>query len=79
MADYNYSSKPDINLKCARCLKVAEDPYQHDQCGQLFCRECLEKHQTCVNCRRPYPVYYMDSRSMYEQVEGRCPSQGISK
>ena len=53
-------------LLCPVCLDVASDPWQHDKCGKVFCRECLEQHgkdQPCPNCRKRQPRYFEDTKS----------------
>ena len=52
-------------LQCPVCLDVASDPWQHNQCGKVFCRECVEKHgkkKPCPNCRGKQP-YFEDRKS----------------
>ena len=39
---YNFIAEPDGALQCVICLDVAEDPRQHEKCGRLLCKECLE-------------------------------------
>jgi formylmethanofuran dehydrogenase subunit E len=63
---YNFVSEPDSALLCAICLEVAEDPKQHEECGKLLCKECLEKYgrnKPCPNCRGKQPQYFQDNRS----------------
>ena len=36
---YQYVAEPGSGLQCVICLEVAEDPWQHGQCGRLFCFE----------------------------------------
>ena len=65
-AAYYYLSEPDDALKCLICLEVAEDPLQHEECGKLFCKKCIEKHgknKPCPNCRTSKSQYYVDNRS----------------
>ena len=60
-------SEPDDALKCLICLEVAKEPWQHDKCGRLFCKECLDKYgraKPCPNCRTEQPQYFEDTRSM---------------
>ena len=62
----NFVSEPDDALKCLICLAVARDPWQHGECGRLFCKNCLNGllHQTpCPNCRTEQPTYFKDNRS----------------
>ena len=59
-------SKPDDALKCLICLAVARDPWQHGECGKLFCEKCLNKHgkdKPCPNCRMKQPMYMVDTKS----------------
>ena len=65
--DYPLSSEPDDDLKCLICLQVAQDPLQHESCGKLFCRKCLEeygRYKPCPNCRQGFASFYKDTRSM---------------
>ena len=75
---YKFVVEPDESLKCLICLEVANDPLQHEGCGKLFCKECLEKHgrdQPCPNCRGG-AHFYVDNRSEFSaegRVEPICP------
>ena len=62
---YNLIAELEGALQCVICLDVAEDPRQHETCGRLLCKECLEKHgdKPCPNCRREHPQYFEDNRS----------------
>ena len=58
--------EPDDDMKCLICFDVARDPLQHEACGKLYCRACLEKYgrdQPCPNCREEQSNYYVDNRS----------------
>ena len=62
---YQYVGEPPSDLECVICLEVAEDPRQHEKCGRLICKECLEKlgeGKPCPNCRMD-PKYFKDSKS----------------
>ena len=64
--EYKFVSEPDDALKCLICLDVARDPLQHEECGKLFCKECLEKYgkdKPCANCKRANSHFYKDNRS----------------
>ena len=65
---YKFVSEPDDELKCLICLEVAMDPMQHEACGKLFCKDCLESYgrtKPCPNCRIWWSHYYKDNRSKY--------------
>ena len=73
---YNFVSEPDDALKCPICLEVAEDPRQHEKCGRLFCKECLDRHgkiQPCPYCRDRKPQYFVDARSKFYSYTIPCP------
>ena len=62
----NFVSEPDDALKCLICLAVARDPWQHGECGRLFCKKCLDEHgkdKPCPNCRMEQPQYLKDTKS----------------
>ena len=63
---YKFINSPSDALKCLICLdEVASDPWQHDKCGKLFCKKCLEgvgKNKPCPNCRENRPRYFEDTR-----------------
>ncbi len=66
MAELKFLTEPDNGLKCLICFEVAKDPLQHEACGKLFCKECLEKYgrqKPCPNCREQDSHYYTDKRS----------------
>ena len=48
---------------------MTRDPWQHGECGRLFCEDCLNeygKKKPCPNCRMEPPSYFKDNRSEYE-------------
>ena len=63
---YKSMHPPSDALGCVICLdEVASDPWQHDKCGKLFCRECLKRvgeKYPCPNCREYQPRYFEDTR-----------------
>ena len=66
VSKYNFIAEPDSALECVICLDVAEDPRQHEECGRLLCKECLEKYgrdKPCPNCRMKQPQYFKDNKS----------------
>ena len=61
--EYYYVSEPDDDLLCPICLEVARDPLQHEACGKLFCKECIEEHgkdQPCPHCNTEGLKFYQD-------------------
>ena len=57
---YQFVSEPDDALKCLICLEVAEEPWQHGECGRLFCEKCLNEHgrsKPCPYCKHARPQY----------------------
>ena len=64
--DCNFLTEPDDALKCLICLAVAKDPRQHEECGKLFCNECIEKYgkdKPCPNCKKTGAQFYKDHKS----------------
>lgn len=62
----SFISEPDDALHCVVCLGVAEDPWQHGECGKLLCKKCMEKlgrDKPCPSCRMRRPQYFMDNKS----------------
>ncbi len=61
---YKFFKEPGDNLKCAICLDLADTPKQHEDCGKLFCSDCIEKNgdKPCPVCRVKTPVYFLDKR-----------------
>ena len=70
-SQYCFVIEPDAELKCAICLCVAKDPLQHQECGKLFCKECIEKHgedEPCPHCKMQSSQYHQDHNSEYIQT-----------
>ena len=64
--EYTFLEEEDA-LKCSICLDVARDPQQHDVCGKLLCKVCLEKHgriKPCPTCKQG-SNYFDDAKSKY--------------
>ncbi len=61
--DLFISPAPD-NLKCVICLEVAKTPKQCEDCGKLFCSECIKRYgrKPCPNCKKENPNYFTDKR-----------------
>ena len=65
-SDHKFASEPDDAYSCVICLSVAKDPLQHEECGKLFCKECIEKYgrdKPCPHCRIQGSQYYRDHKS----------------
>ena len=65
-AKYKFVSEPEDDLLCLICLEVAEEPWQHVQCGRLLCKECLDQlgHENpCPKCKKAMPQFFQDKRS----------------
>ena len=62
---YNFLSEPNACLLCSICLELTSQPKQCEDCGKLFCSECIEKNgrKPCPNCRTDNPKYFRDARS----------------
>ena len=63
---YQLVSEPDDALKCLICLDVAEEPWQHVECGKLFCKKCLDDYgldKSCPHCRDKQAQYFKDTKS----------------
>ena len=62
---YCFISEPDASLICSICMELASQPKQCEDCGNLFCRECIEKNgrNPCPTCRTVNPKYFKDVRS----------------
>ena len=72
---YNYVTEPEDELKCLICLDVAKDPLQHEECGKLFCKECLGKYgkkKPCPNCKTKDSKYYKDKKSEHTSCRSDC-------
>ncbi len=64
--DCNFVSLPDEDLKCLICLEVSRDPLQHEACGKLFCKSCIEEYgrdKPCPHCQVEKVQYFVDNRS----------------
>ncbi len=59
-----YISAPADNMKRVICLEVAKTPKQCEDCGKLFCSECIKRYgrKPCPNCRKKNPNYFTDKR-----------------
>ena len=71
---YNFNHKPDANLFCAICLELACQPKQCEDCGKLFCSECIMKNgrKPCPHCRTGNPRYFKDVKSKLFISNKKC-------
>ena len=69
---YCFIQEPPADLKCVVCLDVTRDPQQHSVCGNLICKECLEKLQgnACPACRTTEGEFFPDKWSKLMQMRG---------
>lgn len=68
---YKLITPSSDSLHCPVCLDVADDPWQHDMCGKVFCRKCIEqygKKKPCAHCRGEQPLYFEDTKSESESI-----------
>ncbi len=66
---YLFLAEPDDDLKCSVCNVVAREPLQHESCGKLFCKQCVEDYgrdKPCPNCQIEKALYYADKRGNLE-------------
>ena len=71
---YQFITVPPEELTCTICLEVAIEPHQHEECGNLFCGDCLirycgnkESDKPCPSCRIE-GKFYVDKRGIYIDV-----------
>ena len=66
----SFLSGPDDSLLCSICLEIATQPKQCEDCGKLFCSECIEKNRRkpCPNCKTANPEYFRDVRSKFTRL-----------
>jgi hypothetical protein len=79
LEDYSYVTEPDGDLKCVVCLGVAKDPLQHEECGKLICKQCMERHgksKPCPHCRTQGSKFYQDQISKFTML-ARAPVAAV--
>jgi len=49
--DFEYENEDNISvdLKCPICLRPVVNPILHDDCGNMFCKQCFDKSLTTYN------------------------------
>lgn len=60
---YDFVGEPPAEVKCLICLRVAREPMQHESCGSLFCKECIDKHKPCPSCKQDEPAFFLNKQS----------------
>ena len=83
-ASFTFLHEPEDDLKCVICLSVAEDPLQHEECGKLFCNECIEKHgkdKPCPHCKTEGQFYKDKKVSLLcsHRSSTHLESEGLAK
>ena len=66
---YNLLDELDEVFVCGICSDIAEEPWQHDKCGQLFCKKCLGEHgmeNKCPKCQEQ-SRYFEDHKSQFKR------------
>ena len=67
--DCDFVTDPPDSLKCLICMLVVKEPWQHGECGRVYCKICIEGYakvkSTCPNCRQKKPSLFRDGRSKY--------------
>lgn len=65
--DCDFVEEPPDSLKCLICMLVVKEPWQHGECGRLYCAICIKEYaktkNTCPNCRQKRPSLFRDGRS----------------
>ena len=72
--EFKFLTEPDADLLCVICLGVAREPLQHEECGKLFCRECLERHgrrKPCPHCQSERR-FFKDNKSKFREYKDIC-------
>lgn len=58
--DFEYSKVPaadeghdglHADYECCICMAPAFEPVQHESCGQMFCKNCVDDLNDCPTCR----------------------------
>ena len=75
-SEVDFVESPD-ELLCMICLSVAREPWQHGNCGRLFCEKCLHENmkldKRCPNCRENNAKCFKDGKSKkYQCVRKLC-------
>ena len=67
--DCDFVEDPPDSLKCLICMLVVKDPWQHGECGRVYCRICIQEFMRvknmCPNCRQENPSLFKDGRSEF--------------
>ena len=64
--DFDFVDEPPDSLKCLICMLVVKEPWQHGDCGRVYCKVCIEEFRKvkniCPNCRQRKPSLFKDGR-----------------
>ena len=65
--DFDFVDEPPDSLKCLICMLVVKEPWQHGDCGRVYCKVCIQGFikvkNMCPNCRQKKPSLFKDGRS----------------
>eukprot|EP00047_Mylnosiga_fluctuans_P015785 m.49298 g.49298 ORF g.49298 m.49298 type:complete len:297 (-) comp6105_c0_seq2:69-959(-) len=59
----------DVDLKCVICLAPCWRALEHGVCGKLFCSDCINKCDTCPNCRADLSTLHEPSRFVLNKLD----------
>eukprot|EP01063_Lacrimia_lanifica_P009344 TRINITY_DN16335_c0_g2_i1.p1 TRINITY_DN16335_c0_g2~~TRINITY_DN16335_c0_g2_i1.p1 ORF type:complete len:415 (+),score=103.62 TRINITY_DN16335_c0_g2_i1:65-1246(+) len=82
LCDFDYVTDVPSDLQCGICQELVRDPVVTEECGHLFCEECLAKAASlstaCPICRREKYTTRKDHRAkrQSEGLEVKCNYKG---
>ncbi len=76
--DCDFVQDPPDSLKCLICMLVVNEPWQHGECGRVYCKVCIEEFRKvkniCPNCRQRKPSLFKDGRCECASFKPSRPS-----
>ena len=71
---YNFLFQPEEELICVICVEVAEEPWQHADCGRLLCSNCLRTlgDNPCPYCEKQKPLFFPDNQGKFLSLNKNC-------
>ena len=68
--DYKFVSELPASMKCVICSRAARNPKQHEECGKLFCKACLDNYgsDSCPSCKKKGSQYFNDRKSKLQII-----------